>query len=213
MYTSRVLRAAGVRCGHEDMFTPWGPRLDFERFDGDSSWLSVPYLDQLPADTLVLHQLRSPMAVIESWVARRRFRRWHPEGSFPKHVAKRVLGRPPGGLYAYRQYIRQHAPSIFEERREVDRAARYWLHWNELAERNARHLDYRRFWLHEMEEDVVRGLLREVGASTDRVETALATVPRDTNTHPTAEAPPFVLSPRIRDEIEAATARWSTPGR
>lgn len=211
MYTAEVLRAAGVRCGHEQVFTPRGPRLEVDGLDGDSSWLSVPHLDRLPPDTLVLHQLRAPMAVIRSWVAKGRFRRWHPEGSLPKHVAKRLLRRPPGGLYAYRQYIRHHAPAVFAERSEADRAARYWLLWNEMAEANARHLDYHRYWVHQMDEPFLRGLLRQVGAEEARVDAALASVAKDTNTDPCLEAPPFELSPRLQEEVEAAAARWASP--
>ena len=65
-YTAKLLSQIGLRCGHERFFTPNGFYKSF-RYDGDSSWLAVPYLEanrNLCGE--VFHQIRHPLDVISS---------------------------------------------------------------------------------------------------------------------------------------------------
>jgi len=69
-YVASLLRALGFDCGHERSFDPWHMTLAEERADkgiwGDSSWLVVPYLADLPASTRVVHVVRDPVDAINS---------------------------------------------------------------------------------------------------------------------------------------------------
>lgn len=60
-YIARVLTSAGVRCGHEDWWNPFGRR------DGyliDSSWCAIARLSGYRG--VVLHQVRHPLDVVSS---------------------------------------------------------------------------------------------------------------------------------------------------
>lgn len=61
-YISRVLSAAGIRCGHEDWWTITGTRAI--RLLGDASWLALFNLDGFRGH--VYHQVRDPIEVIAS---------------------------------------------------------------------------------------------------------------------------------------------------
>lgn len=62
-YVARVLDAAGIRCGHESWWNPFGTRAD--GLAVDSSWCALPLgLDGYTG--LVWHQLRHPLDVVSS---------------------------------------------------------------------------------------------------------------------------------------------------
>lgn len=63
--TARLLTDAGIRCGHEEVFTKHGVRRHVGPV-GDSSYLAVPHLDGFPG--VVVHQVRQPLAVVRSLV-------------------------------------------------------------------------------------------------------------------------------------------------
>lgn len=64
-YVAELLTAAGLPTGHEDMFGAYGfdarPELR-----GDSSWLAVPFLGDIPAACPIVFQTRDPLKVVES---------------------------------------------------------------------------------------------------------------------------------------------------
>ena len=69
-YTSRLVTELGSDCGHEDIFGPygvWHERLS--KFDGDCSWMSIPYLNQF--DGKIVHLVRDPLKVMRSKIATR----------------------------------------------------------------------------------------------------------------------------------------------
>lgn len=63
-YISEVLTRAGIKCGHEAYFNPFGERT--EGLVGDSSWCAVPDIHHYPG--VVFHQVRHPLDVITSLV-------------------------------------------------------------------------------------------------------------------------------------------------
>jgi hypothetical protein len=69
-YMSSLLRELGYDCAHERCFDPWHVTFAEERADtcrwGDSSWLAVPYLEDLPPSTRVVHVVRNPVDSINS---------------------------------------------------------------------------------------------------------------------------------------------------
>lgn len=62
-FTAESLRRSGIAIDHEAVFTELGPR-DPGDSQGDVSWMAVPYLDRFQG--AVLHQVREPLAVIDS---------------------------------------------------------------------------------------------------------------------------------------------------
>jgi hypothetical protein len=167
-YIANVLTALGCLTGHEDIFGPqklrdaeeilWPPDVP-----GDSSWLGAPYLDALPAGTLVLHQVREPVANVRSSLRIEFFRRpsW------------------------YRGFAEQHAPTLLLGS-EPERCLRYWLEWNRMAERACElpQLEYFRYRLEDIDQEIVQEICLRIGLETTpaRIAAVLAQLPRDYNT-------------------------------
>jgi hypothetical protein len=118
-YLAQALGAAGVSVGHEVGYTPgqheWGP------FRGESSWLAVPWLEELSAaGVYVLHVVRHPVDVINSLVT---------FGAF----SGRDVSNP------YRQFVLKHYPILGEDLAggDFELACRFWVEWNRRIERYA----------------------------------------------------------------------------
>jgi hypothetical protein len=167
-YIANVLTALGCLTGHEDIFGPakltdadeilWPPEVP-----GDSSWLGAPYLDALPHGTLVLHQVREPVANARSSLRIRFF-------STPSW---------------YRSFAEQHAPAL-RLGSEPERCLRYWLEWNRMAERARElpNLEYFRYRLEDIDGEIVAAICARIGleATPARIAEVLAQLPRDYNT-------------------------------
>jgi len=108
-WAAALFTALGHPCGHEEQFSydRHGPLVQSE-----SSWLAVPYLDSLPADTTVLRIMRDPYLVVQSI------------------VAKGFLGRGD----AYDEFVASHRPDIVEPSSHLGRAIRYVALWDEPLE-------------------------------------------------------------------------------
>jgi hypothetical protein len=64
-YAARVLQEAGIRCGHEEIFSPSGYVRSF-RLSGDASYFAVLYLPDYRGK--VVHLVRNPVHVVRSLV-------------------------------------------------------------------------------------------------------------------------------------------------
>lgn len=208
-YTAELLRRLGLLCQHEGVFSP--TTTGFEGFGdahGDSSWLAAPYLDQLPPGSVVLHQVRSPAAVarsftdlsffaepgsLRSWaeVATARGKWWvRRRLEAQGHVPARPGGPRPRSYFV--QFLRRHAPEVFDEVGELDRALRYWVVWNELVERQAAAggARYVRFQVEDLGPSRLRELVAEIGLDVPQelAQLVSATTPRSLNAAPTRRA-------------------------
>jgi hypothetical protein len=167
-YIAQILGAAGLRCGHEALF---GPRTrsvpDFERWDGDASWLAAPFVTDLPSGTVVLHQLRDPPEVVASWYGLRflapngpySLRRLSGPARLVWHELKTRVQRARGeNIFVARDYelfVARHEPEVLEGDTTLDRCMRYWVAWNERVERAAdvRHLRYHRYRIEDLADE------------------------------------------------------------
>jgi len=70
-YVARLLRSAGVNCGHEGLFQRGGheQRDALESgvmtLEADSSWAAAPYVDDWPS-AIIIHAVRHPLPTIRS---------------------------------------------------------------------------------------------------------------------------------------------------
>lgn len=173
-YTAAVLSRLGLPCGHERVFGPaqlrraghgaWDAAPPWpERVEAESSWLAAPLLGALPEGTLVLHQVRHPLAVMRSNLR---------IGFFSSRSG-------------YLDFACAHLPEL-ERGTPLERAARYWVGWNALVERGVaeRGLTCVRAGLEELDERGLRALLARLGRDVpvEEVRAALQDVPGDTNT-------------------------------
>jgi hypothetical protein len=209
-YAARLWSELGVPCGHERIFNIFslrpgdlGPALDDPRYVGDASFLAVPFLDGLPADTVVLHQVRHPVEVIRSHMGIRFFREPPRESPYLAENHSDFLG-----------VIEHRCPEVFRERDERSRCALYWIHWNRLAERAGRipGLDYVRYRLEELDAGLMEDLVKRVGVDVprERIEAALAAVPRDANHRPRDESIQIsqIRPPALLDAVQRLARRY-----
>src|SRR5688572_3312018 len=134
-YMAKLMSALGFPCGHERIFNIWRicrigdfsePMVAFFEPDskqGDASFLSIPYLGELPDKTVVLHQIRNPLEVIRSHMGIRFFADPYQPSMYLAKEHLQILN-----------FLRTHRPEILEAETEVGRCMRYWYHWNKMAE-------------------------------------------------------------------------------
>jgi hypothetical protein len=142
---------------------------------GDASFLSIPYLDRLPAGTVVLHQIRNPLKVIQSHMGIRFF-------SDPYVPSMNLAEEHPQIL----SFIRIHCPKILEADNEIGRCMRYWYLWNRLAER-AQHnpaLIYLRYRVEDIDIALLEKIIQQIapGFVTYKHPEALQSISKRTNT-------------------------------
>jgi len=115
-YTSIVLSALGLNCGHEDAFS-WDKQKytkeDTEEIWGDSSWLAVPYLDKMPESTIVIAVTRPGLSSINSIL--------HGGGKGPVFRRSGPYGR----------FVRKHLPEIVDIKDDVEAAHFFYDSWME----------------------------------------------------------------------------------
>lgn len=133
-FISRLLRAAGVNCGHEEW---WGPGAESGPggLDGDSSWLAVPRLGDFPGP--VLHQVRHPLDVVRSLVGIRMF-------SNPEHTA-------------FRWFMYAHVRGLTGD--DVLDSMRWYVDWNRRCEQHAAW----RYRVEDVDTDLVVRITEAVG--------------------------------------------------
>lgn len=156
-YIAAVVTACGHWCSHERVFSDLRepvPRPETV----EASWAAAPRLSTL--DAHVVHQVRHPLAVIASSMARSTF-------------AGKMR---PSARWAYEQH-----PQIVRDsdRNHLVRAMRFWLEWNLLIEPHARH----RWRVEDLTAEQVAQVLTGCGrpVDRDRAAQAMALIPRDVN--------------------------------
>ena len=172
-YTAKLLTALGYPCGHEQVFNPWTKESpNFKSAAGDSSWLAVPWLDRLPAGSVILHQVRHPMDVARSHM-----------GIFFFH------DQPVEGHEPYRDFVRSHC-SIYDHDDPLDRFIRYWVDWNawieRVAQERASDLKYMRYKLEELNLETVARIVDLIGGDVDLelIDRTLDAMDRSVNHRP-----------------------------
>jgi hypothetical protein len=116
-FVSRSLRKAGVKVGWENCYRMEG-FVGWKKYVGDVSCMAVPWLHEIrPDEVQVIHLVRSPIDVMNSMVGKKWF---GPQ-----------LGGHPG---VWQAWLSRHCPEAFEPEDPLERAATWWLRWNERVE-------------------------------------------------------------------------------
>ncbi len=118
-FACQVLRSAGLECGHESIFgasmtLPGVPRYVNalgEEFDADSSWLAAPWLSHpCLANVRVIHQVRHPVRVMESFIQQGMYREDTP----------------------CTRFLERHLPQVRLHEDFRVRAMVHWILWNQM---------------------------------------------------------------------------------
>jgi len=184
---ANLLSKLGLPCGHERIFNIWrichienfeDPMIAFHNPDtkqGDASFLSIPYLDQLPAGTVVLHQIRNPLKVIQSHMGIRFF-------ADPYVPSMNLAEEHPQIL----SFIGAHCAKIIAGETEIQRCMRYWYLWNRLAERarDKPGLIYMRYRIEELDIPLLENILKRISPDfrANNYDDALQSISKKTNT-------------------------------
>lgn len=178
-WIAAVVTACGYWCSHE-RFIREEKRFPLRPDVIESSWSAVPSLPDL--DAWVVHQVRHPLRVVASCLAR---------GTFSERGADSV-----------RWAAVQHPAIRGDGDDELHRALRYWFEWNRLAEPHAD----QRWRLEDLAPEVIAETLSGFGRPTtpDRAALAIDVVPGRVNRCPTAgsltwdDIPAGPLKKRVR---------------
>lgn len=137
-YMAKVMSEIGYACGHERVFNIYErPPFAARELKGDASWLAAPFVQHLDG-TLVLHQVRHPVEVIRSFAGLRFFSVRPGAWSRMRYWARKrglVNTRVPETIFM--EYVDRFCPSVFRGRGGLERAIRYWVHWNTMVENAA----------------------------------------------------------------------------
>jgi hypothetical protein len=176
----------GLACGHERYFTPTRSGCSDASLQllGDASWLAVPFLRELPSDTVILHQVRDPVRTINSML-------------HTKHFAP--IDDP------YRQFMTRHTKGIDQNWSQERTAMFFWRYWTGVIEETAGARKYLRYRI----DDLTPGLLGDVteiitsgrGVDSRLIAEALTSVPKDYNRRgsPIGWINRQNLCPKVRD--------------
>jgi hypothetical protein len=188
LFMAEALSRLDHPCGHEVLFTPETTTVPaFADAQGDVSWLAAPFLADLPAGTVVLHQVRDPLATIRSMVGVRMFQtKPHPfmQVRYRLQYYRIRVARPITNARFVR-FAARHCPGVFDLPDQVSRGASYWVRWNRMIEGAAARPDlrYRRYRVEELDDELLLELDRMLGGSASPAD--VASVRRDlgTSTH------------------------------
>lgn len=152
-YLSHLLTAAGIYCGHEQVYTLTsvtdGTPPDWGDFTADSSWMALAHL---PLDVPLVLITRHPLAVVASYMEIGYFT---TDLDNPCHEATATI-----------------CPAVYDEPTPQDAALRMWLHWNTLA---AAHAELR-FHIEHFTAPQLRRLLGWAGGDPHRAPAAITQV-------------------------------------
>jgi hypothetical protein len=139
-YMANLLTAAGMPCGHETVFSAYGDNKAPFRYE--SSWYAAPFISQRKDITHVIHLVRHPQKVMESFyrIGLLSDLTWRhiTRGNAARFLRKGL--KDPQKAFARINYVKQHRnflkenSNIFAETDEVKRLERYWREWNQLIE-------------------------------------------------------------------------------
>ena len=206
-YIAHLLRRVGYKCGHEDIFKfdylrlagpPARAFVDFPQFDGDSSSGAAPFLQNLPSETIILHQVRHPVTCIRSHMGIRSFAH--------QYMPSQFLADDHAEQVAF--FEGKSCPEIFAHADERTRCMDYWVRWNQMVE-EIEALSGTRYFRYRVE-DMNLGLLRKivgliggsVAESEDSdLEHALASVPRSVNSRMRDDSVTWSALPDCREKV------------
>lgn len=126
-YISKLLRQLNITCGHENVFRPETIKPDFSNFEGDASWLAAPYIQKLPSNTVVLHQIRHPVMVAKSFIG---------IGFFDQN--------PTNDHAPYLKFLNQFSRFDMLQSRE-ERFMFHWINWNKYIEQQVEKTEHHYF--------------------------------------------------------------------
>lgn len=163
-YISQVLTESGLSCGHERFFNPHDTFLKGRV--AESSYLALPHIETGKYEGKCIHQVRSPLAVISSFLNGQMEKNAHIPRAHFQQLKKRA------------GYV--HLPQTKEE--WLAHTVQYIQEWNERCARLSQ-FTYR---LEDIDEDIILRIAKTINypLSIDSIRYTLSNTPRSVNKHP-----------------------------
>lgn len=160
-YVAELLRACGVRCSHEEVYSTRAAlsgKADWDGWEAEASWMAVPFFATEAAYKVLL--VRDPLDVVKSYVDLGFFDRGHD----------------------WYVVMASRCPEAFAEGSYAERALAFWCRWNRAAELWADEI----VQVEQVGVATVAGWLRRLGIHADAelvgiLARAVRDVPRDVN--------------------------------
>jgi hypothetical protein len=217
LFIAQALSGLGHPCDHEVLFNPDTQHVPyFGAADGDVSWLAAPFVGDLPAGTVVLHQVRDPLATVRSLVGMRVFQtRPHPLMPIRYRLQRhRIRFARPIANPRFVRFAADHCPEAFEPDDETSRAATYWVRWNRMIEEAASRaqLTYRRYRVEDLDDDLLTELDHLLGGGATPDEVAAIRTGLGTSTHRARQVDALTMAdirdPTIRSQLVGLAAEF-----
>lgn len=154
---AKLFNSIGIPCSHECLFTNLGyvennkinsnaaiwcnEPEDFDLIEAESSYMAAPFLANLDDKIQIIHMIRHPIDVISSFLNGLSYFK----SSSPRNP--------------YEEFIYFHLPSLKGCPTPIERAAEYYLQWNQMIEYNS---FGKKYILHRVE-DGNKSLLQKLG--------------------------------------------------
>lgn len=203
LFTAEALSRLGHRCGHEQVFNAFvTAEFSFGSAEGDVSWLAAPFLHRLPEGSLVLHQLRDPLAVVTSLLGQRFLQtRPHPLMLLRYRLQyHRIRVARPITNPVFIRFADRHCPGIFDFDDEPTRCAYFWSEWTERVARaeTLPDVSYRRFRIEDLDGPTLLDLCHQLGGTQTLDEVEKVRAELGTTTHRARQVDRITLD-RITD--------------
>jgi hypothetical protein len=178
------------------MFNPWGISYEAERQDtkvwGESSWMAVPFLTELPPSTKVFHLVRDPVKTINSIIGTGQLH-WPDD---------------------YRTFAAQHCwnDGNYWPTDIAVEAQHFWVRWNLMIERSGRVV--RRFRVESVWEvlgDIAKEIQPGWNPGRVRLETIVNSVPTNYNTRVPDRSEPVVNLGNLTVECRIMARQYGYP--
>ena len=197
-YISVVLTKLGLCCGHEVHFNCRSHRTSVDEGPpiwGDASWMSMPFIEELPSNTVVLHQTRDPLKVLNSNLppgGDSYFRTWDYHAGL---ISDPLYNKP----IPWKRFIWDHTQDWVwpdelaegpESKQEIDRLLFWWMNWNSAIEYHTlkrSDLVYIRYRVEDLDSSVLLNIVKildpESGVTEGQCADVLKEVSTTTNRH------------------------------
>jgi hypothetical protein len=215
-YIAKLLTDLGCPCSHEEYFPTQLPKLiylpGFNRLMytpfyrvvklrwpnqhlGEAAWQAAGFLDLLPADTVVLHQVRHPLDFIRS-----------------RQKKGVVYGRLRSMFTSVEYYPTKHDFVKLSLEKQVDYLARFWIEWNQLVEKKVGFHPYLRYRVEELDLNLLNQILDFIGFQCDpeKLQATYENISKKENTKGSTRSDISLelLSNEVFSQLETAAARY-----
>jgi len=192
-FAASLFSALGVHCDHEYYFNlehAVTSDLAYDKF-GEASWFAAPFLHKLPAETVILHQVRDPLKTINSL------------------ISSGAMGSGPTPWLSW-DWLKRHTQFPDLNASEAELAMFFWCQWHKRIER-AMGCGIRRAYFRYRVEQIEESLpfiMRLIGLRPDPALAAAALASVSTSTNSWGEYENVVARENVSAEVRELATRY-----